>query len=118
MNLSYLSERLREAWSADTSADPNWTTDNRPLGQCAVTALIVQDYEGGDLLRCAIPGGSHYWNRLPEGAEVDLTAGQFPEPVERAGIVVRERDYVLSHEATYRRYQRLRRAVEARIHAR
>lgn len=96
-------------WSRDTSADPEgWTPDNPTHGHCAVAALIVQDVFGGDLLRCPIPGGSHYWNRLPDGSELDLTAGQFKNPVERVGIEVRSREYVLSFEATAKRYELLR----------
>ena len=57
-----------------TSADPEgWSPHNRPWGQCAVTALVVQDRFGGELLRARVDGVSHYWNRLPDGSELDLT---------------------------------------------
>ena len=59
--------RFRDAWHADTSFAPaDWSPDNPAFGQCAVTALIVQDLFGGELLRACIAGGSHYWNLLPE----------------------------------------------------
>ena len=47
------------------------------MGQCAVTALVVQDFLGGELIRAFVCGESHYWNRLPDGSELDLTADQF-----------------------------------------
>ncbi len=53
------------------------TPENPALGQCAVTALIVQDYFGGELVNCLHT--HHYRNRLPDGKEIDLTKQQFPE---------------------------------------
>ena len=100
---------LLTAWGRDTSADPaNWSEDNPSYGQCAVTALVLQDVAGGRLMRTTVGGVSHYLNELPGGLLVDLTVQQFgpgatydtqPEP--------RTRDYVLSHYETRRRYERL-----------
>jgi hypothetical protein len=44
--------------------------------------LVVQDWLGGDILAADVYRddervGVHYWNRLPGGEEVDLTADQF-----------------------------------------
>jgi len=61
-----LAETLERAWSRETSADPEqWTPDNPAWGQCAVTALVVQDGFGGELVRATVDDASHYWNRLP-----------------------------------------------------
>lgn len=97
---------LHRSWGVDTAQEFDPT--NPPKGQCAVTALIVQDEFGGDLLRCATPDGSHYWNRLPDGTEIDLTAGQFPEPVERTQIIVRDRSYLTGSPDTNQRYRTLK----------
>ena len=105
--LIVLHHRLSKVWSADTSSDSNWSVDNPALGQCAVTALIVQDEFGGSLLRSTVNGASHYWNRLPDGTEADLTRKQFAEPLEFGDVVERERDYVLSFPATAERYRLL-----------
>lgn len=97
---------LEGAWCAATSANPlNWTEDNPALGQCAVTALIVQDYFGGILVRAENEGVSHYWNRIG-GVEIDLTRSQFIEwtPGDEAE---RDREYVLSFPETKRRYELL-----------
>jgi hypothetical protein len=105
-DLCYL---LPSAWRADTSfLEADWSADNPAVGQCAVTALVVQDLFGGDLLRGRMQSAAHYWNRLPDGREVDLTAGQFEaEPVFEEATL-RSREYVLSFTATRQRYQRLR----------
>ena len=76
---------LLKVASRETSLDPkNWSSKNPLHGHCAVVALLVQEKFGGKFLRASlleIGGydgmGSHYWNLLPNGAQVDLTACQF-----------------------------------------
>ncbi len=93
---------LRASWGPDT-CEPDyadrWLPDNPAREQCGVTALVVQDVLGGDLVlgEVQIDGvrvGAHYWNRLPDGAELDLTAGQFGpgEHVVGGRVVVRPAD--------------------------
>jgi hypothetical protein len=89
---------LRDAWGLDT-CDPvdlaDWGPDNPARGQCGVTALLVQDLLGGDLvlgevLVDRVKVGVHYWNRLPDGRDVDLTGDQFrPDEVVTGGLVQR-----------------------------
>ncbi|WP_306214564.1 YunG family protein [Actinoplanes sp. RD1] len=76
---------LRAAWGRDT-CDPHdlddWTPANPARGQCGVTALVVQELLGGELVLAEVhvegaKVGHHYWNRLPGGEEVDFTADQF-----------------------------------------
>ena len=104
-----LSQALNTAWALDTTADPaGWSTDNPAWGQCAVTALVVQDLMGGQLLRCDCLAGSHYWNRLPDGAEFDLTRGQFRDGLIPRNVEERDRRYVTSFPQTRQRYDTLR----------
>lgn len=93
LTLEALEAAIRDSWSIE-SCDPTdvavWTPDNPARGQCAVTALVVHDLLGGELLEAEVrnPDGSrqgfHYWNRLA-GLDVDLTLSQF-----RDGEVVQE----------------------------
>lgn len=90
MMLGMLSvQRLRPAflaaWGPDT-CDPHdlasWRADNPARGQCGTTALVIQDLLGGELIVGdvhvdGVKVGHHWWNQLPDGAEIDLTAGQF-----------------------------------------
>jgi hypothetical protein len=111
--VSDLTAALAESWSRDTSADPTgWSDENRAWGQCAVTALIVQDYVEGSLLRGEVGPISHYWNVLPNGEHVDLTWVQFEPTAGIENIEPRAREYVLSHPETHRRYQLLTRRVQ------
>ena len=114
--LDGLHERLLEAWSSETTADPDGYADpaaTKSYGQCAVTALIVQDHLGGDLMRTTADGVSHYFNLLPDGTTVDLTRDQFPVTTRYTTAEVRSRDYVTSHPETARRYHLLKQRVTA-----
>lgn len=98
--LKKVEPRIRLAWSQDT-ASPNcqkiWSRKNPALGQCAVTALLVQDLLGGELIRTEVSGyGSHYYNRLPSGDTADLTAEQFPPVTHIPPGEPRDREYVLN----------------------
>jgi 8-oxo-dGTP pyrophosphatase MutT (NUDIX family) len=89
-----LEDAIRAAWclwTSDPVDQPWWTDANPASGQCASTALVVQDRLGGELLIAEVHEadgtrqGVHYWNRLPDGRELDLTREQF-----RRGEVVSE----------------------------
>lgn len=107
MDIKTLKELLLLAWCAET-AKGDWNPKNPSLNQCAITALVVQDYFDGELLRCLMTNGdSHYWNRLPDGTEVDLTEDQFQyieaKPLKK-DFVIRTSEYVLSFPETSKRY--------------
>jgi hypothetical protein len=106
--LSVVSDRLRRmalwsfadieravqtSWGADT-CDPadlaQWHPGNPARGQCGVTALVLHDLFGGDLMLAEVHVagtrvGHHYWNRFGAGIELDLTREQF-RPVETVGV--------------------------------
>ena len=91
LTLAQLEQAVREAWSLDTAEEGDgWTPENPGRGQCDVTALVVHDLLGGEVLRAdvyldgeRIEG--HMWNRLVSGVDVDLTRDQF-----RRGEVIGE----------------------------
>jgi hypothetical protein len=113
-----LKEILRKAWSKETSADPeNWSNENPAYGQCAVTALIVNDIFGGKIVWAEVDVNgkkvSHYFN-VVEGEEIDLTREQFPKGtivpkgVDKTKGFPSTRDYILSYESTRKRYEILK----------
>jgi hypothetical protein len=77
-----------------------------------VTALIVQDHLGGSIRRGQMVNGSHYWNQLSDGDEVDFTLEQFSAAPRFLSVCEVSRDYILSFSATSERYARLRARVE------
>jgi len=113
---------LRQAWSKESSYGHVFEAGNPALGQCAVTALVVQDHFGGLIVWCAatLPDGrkvSHYFNQV-DGEEIDLTRCQFPAGsiippgVEKKKDFATTRDYILSDEDTKARYLILRNKTE------
>jgi hypothetical protein len=74
--------------------NPVWDPANPARGQCGVTALIVNDLLGGDLVRAEVHVAGervdfHWWNLLPGGVEVDLTRDQFgPEEIVTAAVAL------------------------------
>jgi hypothetical protein len=107
---------LRNAWVRETSYDPaHWSTGNPSWGQCAVTALLVQDHCGGSIMSGEVNGKHHYWNRLPTNEELDLTLQQFGNEVHRSKAHPCDREYILSFSDTTCRYQQLQNRVRARL---
>jgi hypothetical protein len=81
--LDDLEQAIRAAWSRETSDDPDeWSESNPARGQCAVTALLVRELLGGEILvanvlRDGVRVDRHAWNRLASGLTLDLTREQF-----------------------------------------
>ncbi|WP_174416485.1 YunG family protein [Nocardia concava] len=123
-----LRDALERSWAADTSRSGAWSESNPAKGQCAVTACVVQDYLGGDILHsvATLPGGetvSHYFN-VVDGQRVDLTAKQFPsgttftEPAPKTKGYPSTRDYCMSYEDMVRRYRTLAERAAGHLGAR
>ncbi|MFW6008712.1 MAG: YunG family protein [archaeon] len=80
MDIKTLQLALLDSWNSDTCyplMEKDWSSKNAAYGQCYVTALIVNDYLGGKILKTKFEDGTgHFWN-LIENKEVDLTRSQF-----------------------------------------
>ncbi|MFZ1979544.1 MAG: hypothetical protein WAV76_16445 [Bacteroidota bacterium] len=71
--------RLWRSWSLQTSS--KWTPSNPASGQCGVTALVINDFFGGEILKTRLENGKwHFYNRI-SGSRFDFTASQFSKPV-------------------------------------
>lgn len=114
---------MRAAWQNDTTSSPDeWDGNTSPeRGQCVPTALVVQDFLGGDIERLAtVYNGTketHYRNII-DGEVFDLTRAQYPDDQEftPAPLPSNEgdptiREYVLSYQATEERYHILAQRV-------
>jgi hypothetical protein len=122
--LDTIEAALRASWAADTCspddlARAGWHAGNPAWGQCDITALVVHDLLGGDLMlgdvrRGAERHGYHWWNRLASGVEIDLTRSQFVDGQE----VVAARPVARPASPPQRRlkeYRLLRERVAARL---
>lgn len=120
-NLHDLVDALDKSWCAETSYYSGIynTIPCKAFGQCAVTALIVQDMFGGEILRCdTSEGDSHYWNDVPVLGRIDLTTKQFDcyhDIPYFADYEIAERDKILENDDTRARYELLKEKVESHI---
>lgn len=97
--LADVERAVRASWGVDT-CDPDdragWHPGNPSRGQCGVTALVLNDLFGGELVlgEVRVAGertGVHWWNRFGAGVEVDLTRDQFRPDEEIVGARVIQR---------------------------
>lgn len=100
--IRFLKGTLPLIWCRDTAAlsvQGYWSDLNPALGQSDVTALLVRDVCGGEILRTMVQGyGAHYYNRLPDGTEVDLTEMQYSKgTVISRGDVVSQADLLTGY---------------------
>jgi hypothetical protein len=77
-SISALQRALAQAWSSASSS--KYSRENPARGQCGVTALVVQDIFGGEILKTQTARGTHFYNRIG-GERHDLTLSQFDEPI-------------------------------------
>jgi hypothetical protein len=73
-----LYQRLRNAWSVETGR--HWQPGNPAAGQCGVTALVVHDELGGEILKTDVNGAWHFYNRIDD-KRIDFTMSQFDSPI-------------------------------------
>lgn len=108
MEIEKLKLLLADSWEGRTCSPGlrnNWSKEIPSLGQCAITALIVNDFFGGKIMRCMTSLGSHYYN-LIDNKFIDLTVEQFlGEIPQYENGQERTREYLLNNEDTRKRYE-------------
>ena len=71
---------LSGIWCADTCAPRmrgGWSPENRTLGQCSVTAFLLQDIYGGKVYGIPLKDGSIHCFNAAGDCVFDLTSEQF-----------------------------------------
>lgn len=79
----------------------DWNENNKCFGMCAITALIVNDYFGGDICKMYVNGISHYFN-LIDGKVIDLTSQQFENKIKYINYKIIKRNNILTEDTKYR----------------
>ena len=77
-----LYDALCDVWCEYTCAPrlrDEWSEENRTLGQCSITAFLVQDIFGGRVFGVLRPGGNYHCYNEVGGVVFDLTSEQFGE---------------------------------------
>ena len=110
--------RLLEAsWSPATSS--LWCPETPSRGQCGVTALVIDDAFGGEILKTRVGSAWHFYNRI-DGVRLDFTLGQFRTPISYEDVPsTRQEAFGDTNESQYAALsEAFRAAQEARRRAR
>ncbi len=105
-----LYDALSFVWCRETCAPRmrmDWSEDNKTLGQCSITAFLVQDIFGGEVYGILRPGGNYHCYNVIGGRQYDLTIEQFGE--EASSLVFddsnpQSRETHFAKEEKYERY--------------
>ena len=112
MTLSEIESAIQSSWSIDTTyCVDDYMARHPAWGNCAVTALLLQELLGGELMRgLAIePGQSgtaHYWNRV-NGLDLDLTWRQFAQGTILTDTAIADYHVLVENEWMRERYENL-----------
>ena len=110
---------LNGIWAADTCAPrmrPDWTPQNRTLGQCSVTAFLMQDIYGGKVFGVPLDDGNFHCFNAAGGCVFDLTSEQFgDEKLDYSDCPEQDRNVHFAKEEKRQRYELLKeRLLKAR----
>jgi len=111
---------LSHLWCADTCAPRmrhQWSADNKTLGQCSITAFLVQDICGGKVYGILRPGGNYHCYNEVDGHIFDLTSEQFGDEIlDYDNNPEQSRDIHFAKEEKYQRYLSLKQALIEYLH--
>ena len=74
-----LYDLVSKIWCAKTCAPrmrQNWTSENKTLGQCSITAFLAQDIFGGKVFGILREGGNYHCYNVIGDCVFDLTSEQ------------------------------------------
>lgn len=120
MTLKRFYGTINKSWTKSTTHKnytAKWSADVPSTGQCAVTALLVNDYFGGEIYTGFTQKGErHFWN-IVQGHKVDLTRAQLPDDVEFHKVQQRTRASLLKIPDLKYRYLLLKKNFEDNLAA-
>ena len=107
---------LSTVWCAETCAPrmrDKWHEDNKTMGQCSITAFLMQDLYGGKVYGIPRAGGHFHCFNVVDGCVFDLTSEQFGDEVlDYHNVAEQLRDIHLASEEKLQRYEYL----SAKVH--
>ncbi len=110
---------LSEIWSAETCAPRmrgEWTRENLTLGQCSVTAFLMQDIYGGKVYGVPLEDGNYHCFNEAGGCVFDLTSEQFGETnLDYENCPEQDRKVHFAKEEKRLRYEKLKERLMKRL---
>ena len=110
---------LSDIWCAETCAPrmrENWSPENKTLGQCSITAFLMQDIYGGKVYGILRPGGNYHCFNDVGGCVFDLTSEQFgDERLDYSDCPEQFREVHFAKEEKKQRYEYLRTKLMERL---
>lgn len=107
-----LYDLLSDIWCEYSCAPrlrPEWSETNRTLGQCSITAFLVQDIYGGEVYGIPLPGGGYHCYNAVGDVVFDLTSEQFGDkPLAFSCENPQSREAHFADKEKYERYLYLR----------
>lgn len=110
---------LSDIWCEYTCAPRmrnDWSAENKTLGQCSITAFLVQDIFGGKVYGILRPGGNYHCYNVVDGIAFDLTSEQFGDEIlNYEGNPEQYREVHFAKEEKRQRYEYLRDELKKRF---
>ncbi len=105
---------LKKIWCAETCPPrlrDKWTAENPSLGQCSITAFLIQDFFGGEVYGILRNGGNYHCYNVIDGYIFDLTSEQFGDEASQlcySGNPVQSREIHFAKTEKLHRYELLK----------
>jgi hypothetical protein len=112
---------LSDIWSKDTCAPrlrDNWTKENKTLGQCSITAFLMQDIFGGKVYGIKLKDGNFHCFNVLSDCTFDLTSEQFDEKLDYNDAYEQDRNVHFEKIEKKNRYLYLKEEVLKRLNRR
>lgn len=105
-------DQLSQLWCAETCAPrmrERWSEENRTLGQCSITAFLVQDLFGGKVYGVPLGDGNYHCFNVVNGYVFDLTSEQFGnQKLDYEHVTEQSREVHFAKVEKHLRYKMLR----------
>ena len=110
---------LSEIWCAETCAPrmrSDWSPENKTLGQCSITAFLLQDLYGGKVFGVPLDDGNYHCFNVVGDCVFDLTSEQFGDrKLNYADCPEQFRETHFAKEEKRQRYELLKARLFARL---
>ena len=115
----HLYDLLSTIWCKETCAprmQNNWSKENMTLGQCSITAFLVQDIFGGLVYGVPLNDGNYHCFNVIGDVIFDLTSEQFRNiKLDYQNVFLQKRETHFASQEKYQRYLLLKKLLNDKI---